>query len=205
MPPVSLKRGGARNFRERSTWQLNQKQGRMVRDRAFDAWHADMPLSRFITLAWGMAGIEPGEAVRATGVFVSMARGWMRHHGYTMPWVWVQECGHVFGQHAHILLHVPAELEDLFRPMPRRWAKAILAGHYVARTVKTERLASAYSARQNPWPYEAALMGKLNYMLKCSPAHNELALGLLGYEHKPWGQKSLVVGKRAGVWQRRWG
>ncbi len=89
MPPASLKRGGARNFRERPSWQISQRQGRMIRDRAFDAWYADMPMSRFITLAWGMAGIEPVDAVKATGHFVSMARSWMRHHGYRMPWVWV--------------------------------------------------------------------------------------------------------------------
>ena len=202
MPNASLKRGGARNFRDRTSWQLTQRQGSVVRDRAFDAWDADMPLSRFITVAWGMAGIEPEDAVRATGAFVSLARDWMRNHGFSMPWVWVQECGVVFGQHAHILLHVPAELEGLFRPMPRRWAKAILSGHYVAHTVKTERLASAYSAQHNRWQYEAALLGKLSYMLKCSPSKNEAPLGMLGYGYKPWGQRSYVVGKRAGAWQK---
>ena len=126
----------------------------------------------------------------------------MRHHGYRMPWVWVQECGKVFGQHAHILLHVPAELEELFRTMPLPWVKVILSGRYVTGTVDSRRLASAYNAQRNPWQYEAALLGKLNYMLKCSPPQNEADLGLLGYGHKPWGDQSYVIGKRAGAWQR---
>ena len=203
MPPVRLKRGGTRNTGSRPSQQLSERQARLITLRAFDAWEAGAPFSRFITLGWGLAGIDAREAVKATGAFVSMARDWTRHHGFVMPWVWVQERGNVLGQHAHILLHVPAELEELFRPLPRRWATLILSGHYVSGTVMSERLASAYNAESNPWQYEAVLLGKLNYMLKCSPVQNEAALGLRGYGHKPWGQRSYVIGKRAGAWQIR--
>lgn len=161
-------------------------------------------MSRFITLAWGLGGVDAHDAVAATGAFIDKAREWMRGHGHAMPWVWTQECGDTFGQHAHVLLHVPNDLSELFRPMPRRWATAILPeGQYIARTVKSEKLASAYSADANPLQYEAALLGKLNYMLKCAPERLEHDLGLSGCAHKPWGQKTRVIGKRAGVWQRR--
>ena len=160
-----------------------------------------MPMSRFITLAWGLAGIEAGEAVKATGTFIKMARDWMRRHGYPMPWVWVQERGDTFGQHAHILLHVPQGLDLLFRPMPRRWAKAIAAEGYAKGTVDSQRLAEAYSA--NPELYRARLLGKLHYMLKCTPEALEEPLGLLGWGHVGWGQSSRVIGKRAGAWQAR--
>jgi len=120
-----------------------------------------------------------------------------------MPWVWVQETGDTFGQHAHILLHVPPELNDLFRPMPRRWAKAILPSGYVPKTVQFQRLAGVSAIEANPLRYEAALMGKLHYMLKCAPAALESVLGLHGWGGKPWGQLTRVIGKRAGVWQRR--
>lgn len=198
-----MKRGGARNRRDRVTWQLDERQCRKVFDRSFDAWDAGQPLTRFITLAWGLGGIDAERAVWATGQFIDKARVWMRHHGHPMAWVWVQETGDTFGQHAHILLHVPPELNDLFRPMPRRWAKAILPGGYISKTVQSQRLASASAIKANPLRYEAALRGKLHYMLKCAPAPLESVLGLRGWGGKPWGQLTRVIGKRAGVWQRR--
>lgn len=203
MPQTRLKRGGARNRRDRVSWALDERQCRYLIDRSFDAWEAGQPLTRFITLAWGMAGIDAERAVWATGQFIGKARDWMRHHGHTMPWVWVQETGDTFGQHAHILLHVPPELADLFRPMPRRWAKAINSGVYVKGTVQSQRLAGASAIEANPMRYQAAMLGKLHYMLKCAPAPLEYALEMRGWGHKPWGQRTRVIGKRAAAWQRR--
>ncbi|NCQ21017.1 MAG: hypothetical protein GW801_06430 [Sphingomonadales bacterium] len=185
------------------TWQLDERQCRNLMRRSFQAWGAGQPLTRFITLAWGLGGIDADKSVWATGQFIDKARDWMRHHGHAMPWVWVQETGDTFGQHAHILLHVPPELNDLFRPMPRRWAKAILPSGYVPKTVQFQRLAGVSAIEANPLRYEAALMGKLHYMLKCAPAALESVLGLHGWGGKPWGQLTRVIGKRAGVWQRR--
>lgn len=203
MPPAGLKRGGARNRRDRVSWQLSAHQCRRVTDRVMLALYEGLPMSRFITLAWGLAGIDAAHAVAATGAFIDKAREWMRHHGHAMPWVWVQECGDTFGQHAHILLHVPTELGDLFRPMPSRWARAIVKSGYVRGTVQSQRIRAASTADTSPWQYQAALLGKLNYMLKCAPIFLELELGLHGYGHKPWGQQTRVIGKRAGAWQRR--
>lgn len=203
MPPARLKRGGARNRRDRVTWALDERQCRKLIDRSYDAWDAGQPLSRFITLAWGLAGIDADKAVWATGQFIDRAREWMRHHGHPMPWVWVQETGDVFGQHAHILLHVPPELDELFRPMPRRWVKAILGGGYVPQAVQSKRIAGASTCEANPRRYEAAMLGRLHYMLKCAPASLEYALGMRECGHKTWGQLTRVIGKRAGVWQRR--
>jgi len=180
MPPARLKRGGARNRRDRISWQLDESQCRKVIARSFDAWDAGQPLTRFITLAWGLAGIDAERAVWATGQFIDRAREWMRGHGHPMPWVWVQETGDTFGQHAHILLHVPAELADLFRPMPRRWAKSILGGKYVFGAVQSKRVAGASAIHANPMQYEAGLLGRLHYILKCAPAALEYDLGLRG-------------------------
>jgi len=205
MPPARLKRGGARNRRDRVSWALDERQCRYLIDRSFDAWEAGQPLTRFITLAWGLAGIDAERAVWATGQFIDKAREWMRGHGYAMPWVWVQETGDTFGQHAHILLHVPPELDELFGPMPRRWAKAILRGRYVSKTVRSDRLAGARAAMANPMRYQAAMLGKLQYMLKCAPAALEEPLGLRGWGSAEWGQQNRVIGKRAGTWSRMGG
>lgn len=206
MPPVRLKRGGARNRAAKISWQLDEHDCRKVLDRSFDAWEAGLPLSRFITLAWGLAGIDAVDAACITGQFINRAREWMRSHGYPiMPWVWVQECGDTFGQHAHILLYVPAEIEPLFRTMPRHWAKGLTGGKYVAGTVDTQRLAPAYACEANPAHYRAVLLAKLSYMMKCAPEALEAALGLEGWGHKAWGKSSRVIGKRAGAWQMRKG
>jgi len=203
MPPAHLKRGGARIRRDRVTLQLTEAQCRRVIDRSFDAWDAGLPLNRFITLAWGKAGIDALGAVTATGQFIDKAREWMRGHGHPMPWVWVQEYGDTFGQHAHILLHVPPELDLLFRSMPCRWAKTFTGGIYVKDHVDSVKLSAARSSHINPGAYEAQLLGRLNYMLKCSPPHLEHELGLCGYGQKPWGQFTRVIGRRASTWQRR--
>jgi hypothetical protein len=184
-------------------WELTERQCRRVIDRSFAAWDAGQPLTRFITLAWGLAGIDAERAVWATGQFIDKAREWMRHHGHPMAWVWAQETGDVFGQHAHILLHVPPDLAELFRPMPRRWAKAITGGRYIPGTVLSKRVAGASAVWTNPLQYEAGLRGRLQYMLKCAPKPLERKLGLYGWGQKPWGQLTRVIGKRAGTWQRR--
>lgn len=201
MPYRALKRGGARNSRDRKSWQLSEQDCRKLIGASEAAWAAGAPLSRFITLAWGKGGIEANEAVKATGAFIKLAREWMNARDHPMPWVWVQETGNRFGQHAHVLLHVPHELEPLFRVMPRRWATHILGGRYVARVLDCQRLASAYSATTNPALYQAALSGKLHYMLKTAPAALESKLDMVERGHKQWGQSCLVIGKRAAVWQ----
>jgi hypothetical protein len=205
MPPARLKRGGPHNSGDRVSWGLTEYHCRRVIGRSYDAWDAGQPLTRFITLAWGLAGIDAARAVWATGQFIDKAREWMRGHGYVMPWVWVQETGDTFGQHAHILLHVPQELDDLFRTMPRRWAKAVLRGKYIAKTVDTDTLAGSKSLEASPARYQAALMGKLHYMLKCAPEALEWELGLQNWSNAVWGQKCRVIGRRASAWQRKRG
>ncbi|OJW67837.1 MAG: hypothetical protein BGO57_01780 [Sphingomonadales bacterium 63-6] len=200
--PISkplLKRGGARNRADRTSWQLTERQCHKVLDASFAAWDAGMPLNRFITLAWGHGGIDAGDSVKATGKFVRLAREWMAARGYSMPWVWVQERGDSLGQHAHLLLSVPAELEPLFRPMPLRWTKSLLPQHYVRDTLDTQRLQFAHTA--NTEAYRAQLLGKLHYMLKCAPAALEGPLRMTGWGYTEWGQSCHVIGKRVGVWQ----
>lgn len=201
MPPAGLKRGGARNRRDRQSWQLCEQDCRKVIGAGEAAWAAGAPMSRFITLAWGLGGIDAHEAVRTTGQFINLARDWMAARGHPMPWVWTQERGKRFGQHAHILLHVPAELDDLFGPMPLRWTKKLLPGAYTKGVVDCQKLTSAHSAGINPALYDAVLVGKLHYMLKTAPAPLEEKLGMLHRGPKPWGRRCHVIGKRAAVWQ----
>ncbi|MFA7585764.1 MAG: hypothetical protein WCY11_06140 [Novosphingobium sp.] len=194
-----LQRGGSRIRRDRESWQLTARDCRKLIDASRAAWFARMPMNRFITISWGLGGIDARHSVTQTGRFVRLAREWVQARGHPMPWAWVQEAGPRLGAHCHMLLHVPHEYEPLFRTMPLRWAKSLAAGRYVAGMIESQRLPAAHSS--NAGLYEAQLMGKLHYMLKCAPAAMENELNMMPWRRKPWGQSCLVHGKRAGVWQ----
>ncbi len=197
--PIKLPRGGARNFANRQSWQLRERDCRKLIDASLAALAAEMPFNRFVTIAWALGGVPADQAVDATCQFRRLAKAWMRARGTAMPWAWVQEYGNTFGQHAHILLHVPPHLDPLFRSMPLRWTKAILPGRYVARTLQTQRLknAAAFHGRA----YQTELLGKVHYMLKAAPIELEVVLDMAGRGRKDWGQFCPVIGKRVGVWQ----
>lgn len=199
MSPIRLKRGGARNRASRRSWKLREGDCRKLIEASLAAWQAGMPLNRFITIAWGRGGISADQAVEATGQFIRLAREWMRARGCPMPWAWVQEGSQRFGQHAHILLHVPPHLAPLLRSMPLRWTKAILPGRYVASVLQTQRLKRSGEVHEDA--YETELLGKVHYMLKAAPIELEAVVGMPGCGPRPWGQFCLVTGKRVGVWQ----
>lgn len=204
MPQVGLKRGGARNYADRESWQLKEVQARRIIAASQAACQEGLPFNRFITIAWGIAGVDGRDATKATGTFIKYARDWITYYGGAMPWVWVQEYGARLGQHAHILSHVPAELDLTFRVMPRRWVTSIAGGKYPKGLINTQKLSAANTLEANPMVYEAQLAGKLHYMLKCTPARLEADLGLGQWAMKPWGQSGPVIGKRAATWQG-WG
>ena len=199
----ALKHGGARNSAERQSWQLTAQDCRKLIVASRAAWAAGLPFNRFITCLWQRGGIDRKASVRATGRFVRLAREWLSARGCAMPWVWVQEWGVVNGAHCHILLHVPPELDALFRTMPRRWVSRVLGGRYVHGVLQSQSLRTRRVAGSNPAAYEAELMGKLHYMLKCAPAALEGDLDMTGRGHVDWGQSRKVYGKRAAAWQRK--
>lgn len=128
--------------------------------------------------------------------------------GNRHAWAYVQEWGAVNGAHVHILLHQPDELSDhwaITRPA-LRWAKATLPGAYVTGVMECPRV--PYSARMDSLgdAYEAALMGKVHYMLKCAPEELEHELVMSQWRTpwaKQWGQSAAIFGKRLAVWQDR--
>ena len=197
----ALKRGGARRKAGECTMRLTKADCSKVIGATEAAFAAGLPFNRFITLAWETGGVAPDQCLSATGDFITLAREWMRAREYQMPWAWVQEWGTKYGAHCHILLHVPPNLAPLFRPMPRRWTRKVLGGVYVIGVVECEKLVSANAAHGLPAAYEAQVMGKVHYMLKCAPAALEAPLGMVGRGHRDWGQSCPVYGKRAGVWQ----
>jgi hypothetical protein len=203
-----LKRGGARNRRDRTSRELTGHDCRKLIAASDKARAAGMAFNRWITVSWGKAGLSPQESVQATGEWIALLRASAYRQGYAMPWAWVQEHGPKLGPHLHGLLHVPHALAPLFSPLPSRCARKVIAdrgGHYVCGVTATEKAWPVDDPEKSPDCYEAWLQRKLHYMLKCAPAPLEAELGLTGRGDARWGQRCLVYGKRAGVWQQRGG
>lgn len=200
-----LSRGGARNLRTAERWQLKERDCLKVLAACEAAYDKQAPMTRWITLAWEGAGIDPIDCGPMTAEFLNLQRDWLRSRGLPMPWCWTLETGSKYGAHAHLLAHVPPSLDLLYRPMPRRWVKNLLGGAYISGTLKCEALQFRAAAYNNPDAYWAELQGKIHYMLKTAPFALESKLGMTGWSHVEWGQRCKTYGKRAGVWQFRSG
>lgn len=205
-PARLLKRGGAHNKRYRPSWELSEQDCRKLIAASLEAQAAGAAFNRWITVSWGKAGLSAQESVQASGEWIELLRAWANRQGYSMPWVWVQEHGPKLGPHLHGLLHVPPALAPLFSPQPARCARKVIAdrgGHYASGVTDSEKAWPVDDPDKAPASYEAWLLRKIHYMLKCAPAPLEAELGLTGRGEAPWGQRCLTYGKRAGVWQRK--
>lgn len=165
------------------------------------ARESGFPFNRFITLLWERSGVDARRNGETTARFVKLASDWARRHGYRLVWAWVQEHGWKNGAHVHLVLHVPLELDPIFKTMPAKWTKLCLPGAYVRKTLQCQKVRFGDIAANNPEAYKAAIMGKVHYMLKCAPAALESELGMVGKGYKPWGQSGVTFGKRARIWQ----
>ncbi len=194
-----LARGGARNCADSTSYQLTERQCRQLIDAAYQAEALGQPFNRFITLLWECGGIDGRDNVKVTGQFIKLASDWARRHGYKLKWAWVQEWGSFNGAHVHILLHVPPNLDPIFRPMPLRWTKRLLPAEYISGVIECQKLGFANNAPAR----EADIMGKIHYMLKCAPVAFEGKLGMVGRGYTDWGKSCMVTGKRLARWQER--
>jgi hypothetical protein len=162
------------------------------------AMAAGLPFNRFITLLFQKCGTDPAANGKAASAFIKLAADWLRPFGYPLAWAWVQESSRKNGAHVHMVMHVPPALDVLFRPMPTRWAKAIIAGRYKKGAVETQRIVGARTIADDPAYYRANITRKLHYMLKAAPTPLADQYGL----HLR-NRRCRVIGKRLAVWQRR--
>lgn len=192
-----LPRGGARNRADRISNQLTERQCKTLIDAAWQAETLGQPFNRYITLLWARGGIDGRDNAKITGRFIKLVSDWAWRHGYRLLWAWVQEWGATNGAHVHILLHVPTALTPIFRNMPLRWTKELLPAAYIGGVLECQKL----GFDTNTHAREAEVLGKVHYMLKCSPAAFESKLGMTGRGHVEWGKSCIVFGKRLARWQ----
>ncbi len=130
-----------------------------------------LPLNRFFTINWEAAGAT--EPVRATGRFLKLARDWLRRQGSASAHVWVQECGLIVGQHAHILMHISPSLARAFSCHQRGWLSACGAT-FQAGIIKSRPVGHSYTHAlvgiQHGERYQVHLAAATQYMLKESEA-----------------------------------
>jgi hypothetical protein len=80
-----------------------------------------LPLNRHTTIHFDAACIaDPVASLRG---YTKLARDWLRTKGAPFAYIWVRESGGRKGEHAHLLMHVPANLVREFARRERGWRK----------------------------------------------------------------------------------
>ena len=183
--------GGARNRADRESLTIGDAAARNVEAAVWWAVQAGLPLNRFWSIHWQLAGV--GDPLKATGRFLKLYGDYLRRNGVEPAYVWVREGGAAKGEHVHILAHAPPVMHVARRQRGwlaqcgAAWRLGVLNSRPVGRTY-------AY-AWQAPDAYEANLAMALRYVLKGGDSQT---CGRLGMDHAPQGR---LIGKRCGVSQ----
>ena len=182
--------------RRKTSTCLSIRQVENVFAAASFAIHLEMPLNRFVTLAWEHGSVE--DPATATQRFLKLVRDALRKHGQETAWVWVHECGPMAGMHVHLLLHVPPTYLKWFNRRCAGWMKRCGAARRAG--VRHSRHVGISSDLISGTPegetYMLNLQRALEYMVKdaCLEARKAFSLTRQG-DH------GVVVGKRCGVSQ----
>lgn len=153
------------------------------------------PLNRHTTIHFEAAGIaEPVTALRR---YTKLARDWLRTQGAEFAYIWVREAGEAKGEHAHLLMHVPAHLIAIFAQREGRWRKRIGAkpaqGAFKSTPVgRTYR--HAETKIHHGELYSDHLAAMVGYLVKGAEPRVIKALGLTRVEPggELWGKRSAT-------------
>jgi len=114
--------GGARNFSDRVSYGLTDKQVLALMAAAQFAFDTGRVFQRHWTIHYGKAGIQPSDGARFVGKLLDLLSRYIRRRGGQLSAIWVRECASDKGEHVHILLHLPAGIN--LRNLTRRWIVA---------------------------------------------------------------------------------
>ncbi len=153
------------------------------------------PLNRHTTIHFEKAGIaDPVTALRR---YTKLARDWLSTQNATLSYIWVREAGDTKGEHAHVMMHVPAHLISAFARRERGWRKRM--GAKRARgAFRSTAIGVSYRhaevGMQFGELYSEALAGMVGYLVKGAEPRAVEALQLSRVE--PGGE---LWGKRSGM------
>lgn len=161
----SAKRVPCVEARANVSQRLTSRQAENVRAGAYHAARIGLPLNRFITIDWELAGVD--NFVPTTGRFLKLAGDWLRKHDSHLAYVWVREAGDTIGNHVHILLHVPPQMVRRSAQLQRGWLRACGA-KLAKRVIKTRPIGAAYrlAVTGPPEVYVFELRKAVSYLLK---------------------------------------
>jgi hypothetical protein len=153
------------------------------------------PLNRHTTIHFDKCGVA--DPVAALRCYTKLARDWLATKGAVLSYIWVRESGDGKGEHAHLLMHIPAHLVSAFARREPGWRKRIGAkrarGAFRSTAVgRSYRHAEA--GIQFGEAYTDALAGIVGYLLKGAEPRAVQALQLSRVE--PGGE---LWGKRTGM------
>jgi hypothetical protein len=151
------------------------------------------PLNRHTTIHFKAAGLaDPVAALRA---YMKLARDWLRTQGAPFAYLWVREAGELKGDHAHILMHVPARMVRQFARRERGWRKRIGAKPTLG-AFRSTAIGRSYrhaeAGIQFGEKYEDALAGIVGYLVKGAEprAVKALRLSRVAAGGELWGKRS---------------
>ena len=196
--PLPLKAPRRPTPRRKASYALTTTQARLLSKGALHAIRIGLPLNRFITIDWELAGVSDSQ--KALAAFLKLLRDWLERAGHSTAYLWVQECGEVIGIHSHILVHVPPALIKRLGQLQRGWLKRIgvVSRKGVVRSKPIGYTSDAPLAADDVTQasYRQNLEVLIDYVLKAADRKARNTLGL-GRNRLP--KYSLVTGKRAGT------
>lgn len=154
-----------------------------------------MPLNRFCSAHFGLVGLYDREGLKALSAFLKLVREWVWRQGGELTYLWTRETAE-HGTHAHILFHVPDQLDREIKYKLWRLFKQACDGAYVQKAHHSCRIVSRSPHIHSRQEKVMRHKGVLDYVLKGANPEAKLEHGL--QNTKPCGR---VVGKRCGTSQ----
>ena len=151
--------------------------------------------NRFLTINLEQGGRRGNAANLARQLLFKTQREWVNSRGGQFAAIWVREIGPTVGEHVHILLHVPANLQPEFAAKMRHWRRIIGPARGVG-LVKTKTIRRTHHDGSEQSDSDRNLHAVLNYMLKGHDQASQQAN--LQLKRKDCG---TVEGKRCGYTQ----
>lgn len=191
----SSQHGGARNRADRASEKLSDAQVDRLIAAADFALATGRTFQRHWIVHYGKAGIGEGDGTRFIGKLLDLVKKHARRAGGELTALWVRERASDYGEHVHILMHLPVGLR--LRNRTRRWIVA--AGGNYQNGVSAVRIVGGKLPRAAPANANGAAHHRANarnvvgYLLKSAAQEKGQHLGL-----KYSGRGGSIIGKRCG-------
>jgi hypothetical protein len=191
-----IKTAGKPASRRKASHALTTPQVRLIMKAALHAIVIGLPLNRFITINWALAGIDDAPAAQAA--FLKLLRDWLGSLEQATAYVWVQERGTAMGIHSHILIHIPPSLIRRLGQLQRGWLKRIGAttkkGTICSKPIGLTSHVALSSDPETHAAYRQNLDEVVAYILKGADTKARRTHGITRAS-----QCSHIFGKRAGT------